>query len=332
MKEKIINELKTNIGTYVSGEQLSRKFNVSRMAINKNITKLREEGYHIEAVSQKGYMLIEDREVYNAFEIGYDNKNEIIGRNILFFSEIDSTNNYLKSYASQYEDVEDGLVVISDIQNDGRGRMGRRWDSQAGKGIWMSILLKPSLLPYKVQIVTLGAAVAVVRALEKAFSLQAGIKWPNDIILNEKKVCGILTEMSAELDRVNYVVLGIGINVNHIKEDFEEQLREKAISLKEAMGVEEDINRVKLVQILLSELEGIYRCIKNEEYISIINEWKKYSITLGRDLVITKGEEASYGKAIDILDDGRLVVEFNDGHIEEIMSGEITVRGIMGYA
>ena len=105
MKEKIINELKRNIGTYVSGEQLSRKFNVSRMAINKNITKLREEGYHIEAVSQKGYMLIEDREVYNAFEIGYDNKNEIIGRNILFFSEIDSTNNYLKSYASQYEDV-----------------------------------------------------------------------------------------------------------------------------------------------------------------------------------------------------------------------------------
>lgn len=329
MKDIILQKLKENISGYVSGEALSSALNVSRTAVWKYIKELKKDGYLIDSSTRKGYKLDFSPDILSAGELQFNLETSILGRKIFCFESIDSTNSYAKKIAA--EGCEDGTVVIADVQTAGRGRLGRTWDSTGGKGIWMSVVLRPSGSLEDVQIITLAASVAVVNALKGAVGVEAGIKWPNDIILKGKKVCGILTEMSSEIDRINYLVIGIGVNVNHNPEDFPESLRDSATSLKSHSADGFILERSQIIKRILVELEVIYKKVLNGSIPEIVQAWKRYSVTLGREVKLKIKDCEHVGVAKDVTADGKLVVSCNDGIVREVMSGEVQVRGLLGY-
>nr|WP_114299220.1 biotin--[acetyl-CoA-carboxylase] ligase [Anaerobacterium chartisolvens] len=342
VKYKVLNKLKANMGLYVSGEALSEQLGVSRTAVWKYINELKSQGYIIESSSKKGYSLSEGPEVISAYEIGHGLETQVVGKDIKYFNELDSTNTYAKLIAA--EGCADGTAVIAEAQTAGKGRLGRGWSSAHKKGIWMSIVLRPLIAPEEIQIMTLAASIAVAKAIEQECHVRPGIKWPNDVLLESKKVCGILTEMNCEIERINFLVLGIGINVNHDMEDFPEALREIAGSLKECCGGEvaepkKEFSRKNIIRCILAELDVIYRRLNTEneeayadEAKQIVDEWKKYSVTIGRRVkAAMKGQEL-VGVATDITRDGRLIIACEDGSIREVMSGEVSVRGLLGYS
>ncbi|HEX3028318.1 MAG TPA: biotin--[acetyl-CoA-carboxylase] ligase [Clostridia bacterium] len=338
MKAKILKVLKENQGKFVSGEMLSSIFGVSRTAIWKHIRELRKDGFVIESSSKKGYVLQTSPDILDPFEIVQNLSTEVIGKRILRLDSIDSTNNYAKKKAS--EGCEDGTAVIAETQTSGRGRLGREWNSSDKKGIWMSVILKPDIAPEEAQIITLAASVAVVKAVKSVTGIDTAIKWPNDVILDGKKVCGILTEMNTEIDRINYIVVGIGVNVNHEKADFPEELRDKAVSLK--MFSKDDMDSKKvlcenyernmIITSILFELEQKYSKIKKGFFRDIVEEWKLYSATIGKEVRVISRNSEYIGVAIDVAPDGKLIVRCSDGETREVASGEISVRGIMGYS
>ncbi len=334
MEEKVLFKLRENPGSFVSGEKLSEYMGVSRAAVWKYINSLKKEGYIIEASSKKGYKLVAGTDILNEYEIGSNLNTTCIGRKIHFLGSVDSTNNHAKKIA--YEGAQEGTLVVAESQTSGKGRLGRSWASAEKKGIWMSVVLRPQIPPEDVHIITLAAAVAVVKAIEESTGISAGIKWPNDIILNNKKVCGILTEMTCEMDSVDFAVLGIGINVNHSYCDFPDEIRETAISLKEYLSldgalIECPLIRSEIIKKILFDFEQIYIKIRNSNFTEIIEEWKKYSVTLGKEVKVIFKNDTYMGIAKDITKDGRLVVECTDGVTREIFYGEVSVRGIMNY-
>lgn len=339
MKYKVLQELKDNMGRYVSGEMLSESLGVSRTAVWKHINELKREGYKISSSTKKGYLLEDTSDVLNGNELSLGLETKLLGRDIIYFDSIDSTNTYAKKIAS--EGCYEGTVVIADRQTAGRGRLGRQWDSRGGKGIWMSVVLRPHIPLADIQIITLAASIAVVDAIKEATGLDTGIKWPNDVVLDGKKVCGILTEVGSEIDCINYLVLGIGINVNHQAEDFSEELRNTAISLKRyadekgsfpgSLKYEGMFNRSGIIKKILFELERNYSKINRGLISEVLEDWKKRSVTLGREVMFTTRNSDYTGRAVDITDDGRLVVQCSDGITREILSGEVKIRGMLGY-
>ena len=324
MRDKIIEVILNNGEEFVSGEALSKKLGISRTAIWKHINALRQEGYDIESVNKKGYRLISSpNDLLNPQNIYHNLKTEIIGKNIIHLESVDSTNDYLKKIGNN---VQEGTVVISEEQTKGKGRLGRNWQSKSKEGIWMSIILKPQIMPYKAPFVTLIAGAAIVKALND-LQVPAKIKWPNDIIINNKKVSGILTELSAEIERINYVVVGIGMNVKNLY--FDKELEEKATSL-----YKEDyyLSRVELVSQIIYEFEKLYKdYIENNNKEEILRICKEYSAILNKDVYIIKDDKKDLVKCIDISNDGNLVVRDNNDTIQEILSGEVSIRGVKGY-
>ena len=241
MRDKIIETILDSKDEFISGEELSKKLGISRAAIWKHMKALKEEGYNIESVNRKGYRLIEDPEDLLTYQnISHKLETKIMGNNIVHFETIDSTNDYAKKVASQ---EPEGTVIISEEQTKGKGRIGRQWHSKSKEGIWMSIILKPNMIPQKAPFITLIAGASIAKVLND-LGVQANIKWPNDIIINNKKVAGILTELSAEIDRINYIILGIGINVKTM--EFSQEISEIATSLyKEG----HKISRVDIIRI-----------------------------------------------------------------------------------
>lgn len=334
MKNRILKKLKNEKGKYLSGEQLSEHLEVSRTYIWKCIKELRAKGYVIESSPKKGYKLSYIPDIINNKEIMEERKSKLLGKNVIYFPQIDSTNNYAKKIA--HEGCEEGTVIIADMQTSGRGRLGREWNSKDKKGISMSVVLKPKIAIQELQIITLAASVAVVEAVKELTGIGLGVKWPNDIILDGKKICGILTEASVEMDGINFVVLGIGLNVWHEEEDFFGELKQKATSLSIYIRQKEQLNdiiirRSQLIKMILFKLEQLYDKINKGDLDLITTLWRKYSVTLGKEvLIVVKGEEYS-GTAVDITNEGKLIVECSDGNRREVLSGEIFVRGLLGY-
>ncbi|RKD33869.1 biotin--[acetyl-CoA-carboxylase] ligase [Thermohalobacter berrensis] len=325
MKGKILKLLKDNKEDFISGEKISQQLNVSRTSIWKYIKQLKEEGYNIESVSRKGYRLISSPDILTSEEITPYLNTEYIGRKILHFDSIDSTNIKAKEFAQRGE--EEGTVIISEEQTKGRGRLGRSWASPKGEGIWMSIILKPNINPMDASKVTQIGAAAVCNSINE-MGIDALIKWPNDIVLNRKKVCGILTEMSAELNIINYIVIGIGINANIRK--FPEDIKDMATSLKLEIG--NTISRKKLVGKILNNFEELYNELVNNNSISkSLNICRKKSILLGNKVKIISRNQEIIGKAIDITNEGELIIETENGKREKLISGEVSVRGLYGY-
>ncbi|MDP4146658.1 MAG: biotin--[acetyl-CoA-carboxylase] ligase [Bacillota bacterium] len=326
MKEDILLMLKNDTDNFVSGQNISDKLGVSRAAIWKYINQLKEDGYVIESVSKKGYKLISSPDLLTSEELSSLLNTNYIGKNIIHFDSIDSTNNKAKELANHGEG--EGTVVFAEEQTLGRGRLGRSWVSPKYKGAWMSIILRPQIDPYNISLITQVGAAAVGKAM-KDLDIDVCVKWPNDLILNRKKVCGILTEMSGELNQMNHVIIGIGINVNQDLEDFPSDVYNVATSVKIEKGHE--ISRKILVAKILNYFEEFYSdFITNLDAKNCLRFCKENSILIGKEINITRKDETFIAKAIDLNDRGELVVRYHDGRIENLISGEVSLHGFYG--
>ncbi len=324
VKEQVLGYLRSQT-EYVSGEEISKSLGVTRASIWKIINKLKKEGYEIESSTKKGYKLIEIPNIITREEILNIIETESLGRDIYYYNEIDSTNEELKRLARS--GALEGVTVIADKQTAGRGRLGRSWDSPKGTNIFMSILLRPRIRPDQASQMTLVAGLAMCEAICEVTRLDAKIKWPNDIVISGKKVCGILTEMSAEIDGINYIILGIGVNVNHT--DFPGNLP-YATSLK--LEGRQEYQRRYIIKVFLEKFESYYMAYKQCTTLEmILPSYKRYCITLADKVKIIDSIEEYVATPLDINADGSLVIRTEDGQEKNILSGEVSVRGIYGY-
>ena len=324
MKDRILKLLKGS-DNFVSGQDISEMFGVSRTAIWKYMNALKEEGYVIESSSKKGYKLLNSPDVLTESEVLPLLKTEVIGREIVHFDSIDSTNNMARINAAS--GCSEGLTVIAEEQTAGKGRLGRKWITPKSTSIAMSIVLRPGIKPSDAAGITLVMGTAVCRAIRNTTGLDVGIKWPNDIIINGKKVCGILTEMSAEIDIVNYIIVGTGINVNVTQ--FPEEIRDIATSL--CLECKKSISRKEVLAAVLYEFEKLYSIFKTNGLQTIIQEFKSYSVTLGRHVKVISINEAFEGIAQDITPDGILLVKVEGGSVKMVIAGDVSVKGLNGY-
>ncbi len=324
MKAEILAMLRESDG-YVSGQELCNKFGVSRTAIWKAINQLKDMGYEIEAVPNKGYHLVSAPDVMNEAEIKSLLHTEWAGQELFCFDEIDSTNTKAKELAEQ--GYPSGTLIVADRQIAGRGRRGRSWDSPAGIGIFMTLLLKPDINPNNASMLTLVTALATAQAISDVTGAEAKIKWPNDIVINGKKVCGILTEMSAQFDYINHIVIGIGINVHN--ESFPEEIRETASSLLLESG--KRIHRADLIARFLERFEAGYAIfLQTEDLEGLMEDYNALLVNIQKQVRILDPKEPFEGKAIGITKRGELIVDTWESR-KLVSSGEVSVRGIYGY-
>lgn len=320
MRSSILELLRNAGGNYVSGEEIAVQLGVSRTAVWKHIQELRQAGYDIVSHSRSGYSLRQAPDLLLPGEIRNGLETTLIGQDIRYFEDVSSTNTVAKALAA--DGAVEGTIVVSEAQGAGRGRLSRGWFSPAGKGIWFSLILRPDFLPQDAPKCTLLAAVAVVRAIRQ-FSLSVGIKWPNDILFEGRKLVGILTEMSAEMERVNYIVIGTGINVNMDTADFPPEVAEIATSLSIMKG--EHLPRVKLLQAVLTAMEELYLDVLQNGFVSVLDEWRQYSVTLGQEVRVLGIHESFVGKAVDIDEDGALLVDTEHGR-RRVLAGDVSIR------
>ena len=321
MKKTILEMLRSAGGKFVSGEGIAEKLDVSRTAIWKHIQSLRKRGYKISSSERLGYKLDETPDLLLPEIVQHNLNTKIIGADsqIVYKDSVDSTNELAKKMA--YNGAADGTLIIAEEQTGGKGRLERSFFSPKEKGIWFSLILRPQCLPKDAPKFTLLAAVAVARAMEK-FNLRAGIKWPNDILFDGKKLVGILTEMSAEIGHVNYIIVGIGINVNVRREEFPADIREIATSLSEIAG--ENLNRVEFFRALLEEFDKLYI---DSDFEKIFEIWRQYNITLGKKVTVFSAEsgEIFTGLAFDIDKEGALIVD-SGGEKKIVYAGDVSIR------
>lgn len=314
---------------YVSGQQLCDQFGVSRTAVWKAINQLKEEGYRIEAVSRKGYRLLESPDVLSRSEVLSRLETKWAGQRLFYLEETGSTNIDAKRYAEEGE--PHGTTVVAEKQNAGRGRRGRYWESPPGSAIYMTIMLKPDFAPDKASMLTLVMALSVAEAITETTGLQAGIKWPNDVVVNKKKVCGILTELNVETDYIQYVVIGVGINVNNgAPEEFPEEIREMATSLRIEAGT--CFSRAELLKRVLERFEQNYDTfVTTLDLRLLIEAYSRHLLNLNAEVNVLDPKGSYTGIARGISTTGELLVEKEDGGMKTIYAGEVSVRGLYGY-
>lgn len=321
VRTRILELLRKRSPEPLSGEELSGLLSVSRTAIWKHIQVLKNEGYAIESVPKKGYILRAAPNRLKPEEIVVQLKTEWLGHNINYSNSVRSTNEVAKSLAN--EGCEHGLVCIAEEQVGGKGRLARGWYSPFAQGVWFSVVLKPDFMPSEASKCTLLAAVAVVKAVNSYKGVNATIKWPNDILLEGKKLVGILTEMSAEFGHINYIVIGTGINVDIPRETLPEDIKDTAISLMEV--AEEKISRVDLLVKVLKNLEDLYELVLREGFAPILDQWRDYSCTIGQEVKVIAPDETYTGKALDIDEEGLLLVD-RGGSIDRVIAGDVSIR------
>lgn len=322
MRKKILELLGQHPEEYLSGEEISRQLDVSRTAVWKHMQTLKQAGYEIEAHSRLGYRLKARPDLLLPYEIRDTLSTKLLGqKEIYYFADVESTNTEAKKQANA--GCPEGTIVLSEAQNKGRGRLSRGWFSPAGKGIWLSVVLRSPFNPHDAPKCTLLAAVAVTKAILSVTGVECGIKWPNDILYQGKKIVGILTEMNAEIDAINYIVIGMGINVNINQQEFPVELQESAASLSMAAG--HRISRLSLLSAVLAELEQAYEDVVQYGFSKMLDEWRRLSVTLGKNVnVIGSGREFG-GRAVDIDDDGGLLVQTEVG-LERVLAGDVSIR------
>ena len=324
MKEDILQMLKSR-KDFVSGQELCEYFQVSRTAVWKVIGQLKREGYEIEAINRKGYRLIASPDILTGAEILSGMTTEVMGRHVYYYDCLGSTNDQARMLAEQ--GAPDGSLVVAETQSTGKGRMGRDFFSPEGCGIWMSLILKPDIPPVDASMITLLGAMAVQEMME-SFGLESGIKWPNDLVIDHRKTTGILTEMSAGPDVVNYIVIGIGINVN--MKECPEELRETAISMAMASG--KTYHRAEIIRRVMQYFETNYRQFLKDGNLAFLK--KKYDaslIHLNKEISIHEIRRVWRGVSRGINDIGELIVSV-DGEETTVRSGEVSIRGVYGYA
>lgn len=325
MRERVLTLLRQHPHNFVSGEDISRALAVSRTAIWKHIQSLRQDGYVIDSHPKLGYALRGTPDRLLPEEIRWGLDTEVLGREIHYFPAISSTNNEAKQLAAA--GCPEGTIVVADEQRQGRGRLARGWFSPPRGGIWLSVVLRPPFTPREAPKCTLMAAVAVARALRAETGLEVEIKWPNDIMYQGRKMVGILTELSAEMDAINFIVLGLGINANIPTDAFPSELAAIATSPQAELG--RAISRIALLQRVLRELEAHYFLVRQQGFDPVLTLWRQLSCTLGRQVDCFAPDRTFSGVAVDIDCDGALIVQ-GDGFTERVVAGDVSVRNKAG--
>lgn len=314
MQEKIIDFLKRK-QEYVSGDVISHRLGISRQALWKHIQELKEIGYDIVAVPHLGYRLESSPDRLFTFEVSRNLDTEFIGKRIYYFETVASTMDAAMQLC--IKGACEGTLVLAESQTKGRGRLGRRWFSPKYKGIYLSLILRPDILPASAPIFTLLAALSVCEAIKEVSGLEAQIKWPNDILSRNKKLGGILTELSAETDEINFLIIGVGLNVNNDRKT----LYSGATSLREQKR--ENVNRITLLQEILRKIEANYLLLESKDSPPIIEKWRQHNITLGRRVKVYCQKEHIEGEAVDIDIDGGLLIRKDSGVTEKVMAGDV---------
>ena len=339
IKTSILRMIRQSSG-YVSGQSLCEALGVSRTAVWKYVNQLKEEGYEFDAVSNKGYRIVKYPDIITREEIESMLPEGLAVTNVVYYHETDSTNTRAKQAAEDGE--KSGTLFITECQTGGRGRRGRTWESPAGSGIWMSLLLRPEIKPFDASMLTIVAAMGMKDAIEEIIGAGDGagdedgtgqggihckIKWPNDIVLGDRKICGMLTEMSAETDWINYVVIGIGVNVNTT--EFDDSIKDMASSILLQTG--SSVKRSDVVVAFARHFSRYYEEFLKECNLSrLADDYNKALINVGRDVKIVERDGSFVAKAVGIDETGSLIVE-KDGDTKRIVAGEVSVRGLYGY-
>lgn len=322
-RKKLLNELKKSFGDTVSGELLSSKFNISRAAVSKHINTLKKSGYCIESSPKKGYRLTSVSDLLLPDEISDNLPTDIFGKKDIYYYEfIDSTNNKAKLIAA--EGAPEGSIVVAEYQSDGRGRKGRSWLSSTSEGICISLILRPVIPPTEVSKITLMTAVAIAETLLNLTDIDVKIKWPNDILVNGKKLAGILTEMSMEIDAIDYVVVGLGLNINTDADSFADEVKEIATSIKIETGT--FFSRVEIIKEFLSTFEAHYLDVQKNGFASILSRWKELSDIIGKTASVVEAGLTIDGRIMDIAEDGTLILKDDAGKLYKIISGDVLMR------
>jgi BirA family biotin operon repressor/biotin-[acetyl-CoA-carboxylase] ligase len=322
MDEKILQLLRESASDFLSGEEISRRLKVSRTAVWKRMRRLRALGYGIEASTRSGYRLIRSPDLLIPSEIKSILKTKWIGKTIHHFHTLDSTNS--KAYQLALNGAEEGEVVIAESQEKGRGRLGRQWFSPPFLNLYLSVILRPKILPHQAPLITLMAAVATADAIQKFSGFIPLIKWPNDILLRDRKVAGLLNEINSEMDRIHFVILGIGVNLNMSQKMFLKKIRSVATSLKIEMG--QTISRKAFLQSLLQELEKWYTIFVKEGNAIILKAWRDRAHVKGRRVKVTSFGETLVGIAVDVDSDGALILETEEGKRKRVVAGDIEYK------
>ncbi|MGD2278769.1 MAG: biotin--[acetyl-CoA-carboxylase] ligase [Candidatus Omnitrophota bacterium] len=318
IKKKILNIFYKNTGSFISGEDISDKLKVSRASVWKYINKIREDGYVIDAVPHLGYRITAVPDKLYGHEISRDLKTKNIGqKNVYHYEHIDSTNN--KAYELAESGEPEGTIVVAEAQGKGKGRIGRKWASPKGEGVYMSLVLRPDVETDEIPTITLIAAISAVKAIDEVCSLKPKIKWPNDILVNSKKLGGILTEIKAQPDQVDFLILGIGINVN----THQDKIPRIATSLKNECS--KRISRSEVVKRFLENFEKDYTKFKKEGFKSLRNECKSNSSVLGKKVKVTEHHKTLEGEAVDIDQKGALILKLDNGSRQRVFSGDVVL-------
>lgn len=325
MKEEILRLLRSADG-YISGQELCNRFGVSRTAVWKAINQLKEAGYEIEAQQNKGYRLKAAPDLMTEAEIKSLMHTDWVAKEVLYFETIDSTNTKAQELAEK--GYPSGTLVVADKQESGKGRRGRSWVSPSGTGIFMTLMIKPDINPNNASMLTLVAALAVAKAITSVTGEEAMIKWPNDIVVNGKKVCGILTEMNAQFDYINHIVVGIGINVHN--ESFPEEISQMASSLMIEAGGKR-FHRAQIIAETMSYFEQYYDTfLQTQDLSALVREYDKLLVNRNKSVRVLDPKEPFDGKAMGITPKGELIVDTWESR-KLVSSGEVSVRGIYGY-
>jgi len=322
LDDKILKLLKERPSAFLSGQEISRRLNVSRTAVWKRVKRLRSIGYEIKASTRSGYRLVRSPDLLTASEVKPILSTKWMGRVIHHFHTVDSTNS--TAYQLALSGAREGEMVISESQQKGRGRLGRHWFSPPSLNLYLSVILRPKIPPQQASLITLMAAVATADAIEKFSGLLPSIKWPNDILLRGRKVAGLLNEIHSEMDRIHFVILGIGVNVNMDEKMFPKEIRSSATSLKDEMG--QPISRKIFLSRLLEELERWYAIFLEEGDHAVLKAWRERAQIKGRSVKVTSFGEALTGIAVDVDSDGALILETKNGERKRVVAGDVEYK------
>ncbi len=325
MREKIFTQLYLQKGEFVSGEALSEKLNITRSAVSKHISGLRSDGADIESVQHKGHRLITcPNRLRGPYTLPLLKNSGLISK-FLWYDTIGSTNEVLKQKGDNFSEI---AVCACEDQPGGKGRRGRTWQSSKHKGVYVSFLLKPPIATADAFKITILAAIAQVRAIRETTGLDTKIKWPNDVVIDDKKISGTLTELSADFDGINHIVCGVGINVNQSIDDFSNDIKEKATSLRIKKGAA--IDRLQLFAAFIDAMIDCYSRFKQEGLAPFLAEYTEYSACFGKEVAIISDKETLTGKVIGFDKNGMLLLKTSE-ETKHIMAGEVSLRGVNGY-
>ena len=322
MDEEILRLLRSHPSDFVSGEEISRLLKLSRTAIWKRVRNLRTLGYVIEALPRRGYRLIQSPDLLLPSEIDPLLRTEWMGKKVHYFNSVDSTNS--TAYQLALDGAKEGEVVIGESQEKGRGRLGRQWVSPPFLNLYLSVVLRPKIPPHQASLITFMAAVAAAETIERHSGLTPSIKWPNDLLLREKKVAGLLNEIHSETDRIHFIILGMGVNLNMDAKEFPKDIRTQATSLKAEKG--RPVSRKAFAALLLEELERWYDIFLKEGGAPVLKAWRDRAQIQGKEVRVTSFDEVQIGRAVDVDSDGALILETRGGERKRIVAGDVEYK------